>query len=136
MKTMHYTVQLERTNVIDTNVTCSVSNGYMITIPKFIRKKLGIGAGELINIGLSENHEAFILRKVKHDTPDNKIVVNERNMITIPAELRYYLNVKKADQFHIYYTNDRTAVFVKKSDSIIDENCLKDVYGHHRIQKA
>ncbi|OIJ18688.1 hypothetical protein BKP45_15965 [Anaerobacillus alkalidiazotrophicus] len=114
MYTKNYSVPVELNKAIDMIIECTVSTRFTVRIPKLIREILSISPGDLVNVGFSNNQEALLISKAIHDTIDNKIIVSKSNIITIPVELRRYLNIKRGDQFKIYNINNRIMVLMKK----------------------
>ncbi len=113
MQTQSYSISVELNKVFDIGLKCTVSSRYTVTIPKDVREKLSIYPGELVNVGLSNDQQALLISKAIEETTDNKVVVNDKNLITIPIELRRYLSIKVGDTLKIYTMNDKIAVLMK-----------------------
>ena len=113
MQTQSYSVPVEFNKFFDMRLKCTVSSRYTVTIPKAIRKKLSISPGDLVNVGMSDDQQSLLVSKAIEETTDNKVVVNDKNLITIPIELRRYLSIKVGNRLKIFTMNDKFAVLMK-----------------------
>lgn len=93
------------------HITCILTKGHSITIPKLIRGKLSFISGDEITISLKS--EELIIQKSYRDMLENKIILNDRGSIKIPQEFIKILSLKKGDRFNLYMVNSRVVLLKK-----------------------
>lgn len=120
MYTKSYSKSVEFNYATDMGVECKVSKYFTITIPKIIRERFGILPGEQVNVGLSVDQQALLITKALEESTDNKMIVRDNNLITIPIELRRSLNLNKGDKFQVLILKGRMAIFRKKTRDFIE----------------
>src|SRR5699024_1530243 len=85
------------------NGTCTLSNGYTITIPKLIRESLNLISGDEVTISLKSKD--LIIQKLYKDTLENSMILNGRGSVKIPQEFIRLLSLEKGDVFILYLAN-------------------------------
>ncbi|MCD8511081.1 MAG: AbrB/MazE/SpoVT family DNA-binding domain-containing protein [Bacillus sp. (in: Bacteria)] len=120
MSTKSYSKPVELYDAIDLEIECKVSKYFTVTIPKVIRERLNIIPGEQVNVGLSMDQQALLISKTGQETTtDNKMIVRDNNLISIPTELRRSLNLNKGDKFQVLTLKDRIAILRKEPENLV-----------------
>ena len=93
-------------------LTCTLSNGYSITIPKVIRDTLNLKNGDEVTIGLKS--KKLVIQKLSGDTFENKMILNDRGSVRIPAEIKNLLCLERGDIFNLYLTGNNECILLGK----------------------
>ncbi|MCF3942257.1 AbrB/MazE/SpoVT family DNA-binding domain-containing protein [Oceanobacillus alkalisoli] len=88
--------------------TCTLSNGYTITIPKLIRESLNLTSGDEVTISLKSKD--LIIQKLYKDTLENNMILNDRGSVKIPQEFIKLLSLESGDVFNLYLTNSNIII--------------------------
>ena len=105
---------LERDQLTDTGIICKLSKRQTITIPKKVRERLFILAGDEVTISMIAKSNELIIQKTAGNTLENKMIINEKGAIRIPIELGRFLSLKKGDSFLLYLTDHDPFILLKK----------------------
>ena len=97
----------------DKSLICILSSIYTITIPKLIRESLKLRYGDEVTISLKSKD--LVIQKVSGDTLENKMILNDRGSVRIPAELIKLLFLKKGDTFKLYLISNNQCVLLRKN---------------------
>ncbi|TES45767.1 AbrB/MazE/SpoVT family DNA-binding domain-containing protein [Halalkalibacterium halodurans] len=109
-----FTSKKKQDSLINTELTCSLKNGQSITIPRPIREKLSFFPGDEVTVSLTAESNELMIRKVKGDTLDNKMIISERGAIRIPVELRRFLRLEREESFDIFVLREDEGILLKK----------------------
>lgn len=101
----------------DNGIICKLNKSLTMTIPKKIRERLSIMAGDQVAISLIAKSNELIIRKVTESTVDNQMIINERGAIRIPIEIGRFLSLKNGDLFLLYFSNHGRFISLKKYQS-------------------
>ncbi|MGJ9459016.1 AbrB/MazE/SpoVT family DNA-binding domain-containing protein [Oceanobacillus sp. CF4.6] len=104
----------KRDKLTNTGIICKLNKRQTITIPKKIRERLLILAGDEVAISMVAKSNELIIRKITGNTLENKMIINERGAIRIPIELGRLLSLKKGDSFLLYLTDHVPFILLKK----------------------
>ncbi|MCG3419724.1 MULTISPECIES: AbrB/MazE/SpoVT family DNA-binding domain-containing protein [Oceanobacillus] len=114
MKCETITLPNKRDQLTNTGIICKLNKRMTITIPKKIRKRLSLMAGDEVAISMIAKSNELIIRKVIEDTLDNKMIINEKGAIRIPIELRRFLSLENGDLFLLNLKDHGPFISLKK----------------------
>ncbi|WP_067727170.1 AbrB/MazE/SpoVT family DNA-binding domain-containing protein [Oceanobacillus damuensis] len=104
----------KRDQLTDTGIICKLNKRLTITIPKNIRERLSLMAGDEAAISLIARSNELMIRKATEGTVDNKMIINERGAIRIPIEIGRFLSLENGDLFLLYFSNRGPFIILKK----------------------
>ncbi|WP_010650449.1 hypothetical protein [Oceanobacillus massiliensis] len=98
----------------ETGLICTLSKVHSVTIPKIIRNTLQLKTGVEVTISLRTKSNDIVIQKNNGDASENKMVLNNRGSVRIPAEIIKLMYLNKGDIFKIYLASNNIFILLRK----------------------